>query len=164
LEDNKPESTHRGFMWVYRHPINNLLLFDCRKGKCKSGYKERLSSFKGIIWCDGAAEYALGEIANWYAEERKYRENGLNPQEKLLRRQEDIKPGFDTFKEWVETQHKNILTKGTIGKALHYGFKHLPMIDPFFEDGRIHLDNNAIENKLRSLALGRKNFLFTGSR
>jgi hypothetical protein len=39
----------------------------------------------------------------------------------------------------------------------------LPPIDPFFEDGRIHLDINAIENKLRPLALGRKNFLFAGS-
>jgi len=107
-----------------------------------------------------AAEYALGEIANWYAHERKYRENGLSPQEKLLRRQEDIKPGFDAFKEWVETQYKNILTKGTIGGALHYAVNQLPLIEPFFEDGRIHLDNNAIENKIRPLALGRKNFLF----
>jgi transposase len=36
-------------------------------------------------------------------------------------------------------------------------------MDPFFEDGRIHLDNNALENKIRPLALGRKNFLFAGS-
>ena len=39
----------------------------------------------------------------------------------------------------------------------------LTLIEPFFEDGRIQLDNNAIENKIRPLALGRKNFLFTGS-
>ena len=199
LEDNKPESTHRGFMWVYRHPINNLVLFDYRKGRGQSGPMERLSSFKGTIQCDGyavyktvakssngirlmgcmahirrkffeaknnhpqAAEYALGEIANWYAHERKYKENGLSPQEKLLRRQVDIKPGFDAFKEWVETQHKNILTKEAIGRALHYAVNQLPLIEPFFEDGRIHLDNNAIENKIRPLALGRKNFLFAGS-
>ena len=60
-----------------------------------------------------AAEYALGEIANWYAQERKYRENGLSPQEKLLRRQEDIKAGFDAFKEWVETQHKEHIDQGS---------------------------------------------------
>ena len=147
-------------MWVYRHPINNLVLFDYRKGRGKSGHKEQLSSFKGIIQCDGAAEYALREIANWYAQERKYRENGLSPQEKLLRRQEDIKPGFDAFREWVETQHKNVLTKGAIGRALQYAVNQLPLIDPFFEDGSIQLDNNAIENKIRPLALGRKNFLF----
>jgi transposase len=46
---------------------------------------------------------------------------------------------------------------------LHYAIKQLPLIEPFFEDGRIHLYNNAIENKIRPLALGRKNFLFAGS-
>jgi hypothetical protein len=35
--------------------------------------------------------------------------------------------------------------------------------DPFFEDSRIQPDNNPIENKIRPLALGRKNFLFAGS-
>ena len=87
-------------------------------------------------------------------------ENGLNPQEKLLRRREDIKPGYDAFKEWVETQHKNVLTKGAIGRALHYAVNQLTLIDPFFEDSRIHLENNAIVTKIRLLALGRKNFLF----
>jgi hypothetical protein len=72
----------------------------------------------------------------------------------------DIKPGYDTFREWVETQHKNILTKGAVGKALHYAAIQLPLIEPFFKDGRIQPDNNAIENKIRPLALGRKNFLF----
>jgi hypothetical protein len=96
-------------MWVYRHPINNLILFDYRKGRGKSGHKERLSSFKWTIQCDGAAEYALGEIANWYAQERKYRENGLSPEEKLLRRQVDIKPGFDAFKEWPTSPDRSLL-------------------------------------------------------
>ena len=75
------------------------------------------------------------------------KENGLSPQEKLARRREDIKPGFDAFKDWAETQHKNILTKGAIGRALHYAVNQLPLIDP-------------IENKIRPLVLGRKNFLF----
>jgi transposase len=57
LEDNKPESTHRGFIWVYRHPINNLLLFDYRKGRGQSGPMERLSSFKGTFQCDGYTLY-----------------------------------------------------------------------------------------------------------
>ena len=72
------------------------------------------------------------------------------PQEKLLRRRGDIKPGYDAFKELVETQHKNVLIKGAIGRALHYAVNQLPSIDP-------------IENKIRLLALGRKNFLFAGS-
>jgi hypothetical protein len=75
------------------------------------------------------------------------KENGLSPQEKLARRREDIKPGFDAFKDWAETQQKNILTKGAISRALHYAVNQLPLIDP-------------MENRIRPLALGRKNFLF----
>jgi hypothetical protein len=75
-------------------------------------------------------------------------ENELSPQEKLVLCREDIKPGYDAFREWVETQHKNVLTRGAIGRALHYAVNQLPLIDP-------------IENKIRPLALGRKNFLFT---
>ena len=88
------------------------------------------------------------------------KENGLSPQEKLVRRREEIKPSFDAFKDWAETQHKNVLTKGAIGRALHYAVNQLPSIDPFFENVRIQPDNNAIKNKIRPLVLGRKNFLF----
>jgi hypothetical protein len=55
------------------------------------------------------------------------------------------------------------LTKGAIGRALHYAVNQFPLLDPFFEDSRIQPDNNAIENKIQPLALGRKNFLFAGS-
>ena len=75
-------------------------------------------------------------------------------------RREDIKPDYDAFREWVETQHKNVLTKGAIGRALHYAVNQLPLIVPFFEDSRIQPVNNASENKIRPLVLGRKNFLF----
>lgn len=45
------------------------------------------------------------------------KENELSPQEKLVHCWEDIKPGYDAFREWAETQHKNVLTKGAIGRA-----------------------------------------------
>jgi len=75
------------------------------------------------------------------------KENELSPQEKLVLCREDIKPGYDAFREWVETQHKNVLTKGAIGRALHYAVNQLTLIDP-------------MEKKIRPMALGRKNFLF----
>lgn len=53
LKDNQPESSYQGYMWEYRHPINNLVLFDYRKGRGKRGPMERLSTFKGTIQCDG---------------------------------------------------------------------------------------------------------------
>jgi hypothetical protein len=33
----------------------------------------------------------------------------------------------------------------------------------YFEDGHLEIDNNLIENAIRGVALGRKNYLFAGS-
>lgn len=50
-----------------------------------------------------------------------------------------------------------------MGKALKYAADHLPRLRHYLTDGRIEIDNNLIENKIRPLALGRKNYLFAGS-
>jgi hypothetical protein len=55
------------------------------------------------------------------------------------------------------------LSKGGIGTALGYAKNHLPRLRHYLEDGRIEIDNNQIENKIRPLALGRKNYMFAGS-
>ena len=41
--------------------------------------------------------------------------------------------------------------------------QELPQLAPYLEDGRIQIDNNLIENAIRPMALGRKNYLFCGS-
>ncbi len=51
---------------------------------------------------------------------------------------------FHRIIQCAETQHKNILTKVAISRALHYAVNQLPLIGLFFEDGRIHLAKNAI--------------------
>jgi len=65
--------------------------------------------------------------------------------------------------EWVRTEQAGNLTKGAMGKALLYAKNHLPRLEHYLRDGRIEIDNNLIENKIRPLALGRKNYLFAGS-
>ncbi len=56
------------------------------------------------------------------------------------------------------------LSKGAIGQALHYAKHELPKLAAcFHDDGRLELDNNLIENSIRPLALGHKNYLFAGS-
>lgn len=37
-------------------------------------------------------------------------------------------------------------------------------LENILKDGRIELDNNKIENSIRPMAIGRKNYLFCGSR
>lgn len=56
-----------------------------------------------------------------------------------------------------------VLPQSRVGKAITYAFSLLPRLSTFVNDGRILIDNNLIENVVRPLALGRKNWLFCGN-
>ncbi len=50
-----------------------------------------------------------------------------------------------------------------MAKALVYTYALLPRLSRYVLDGRYQIDNNGIENAIRPLALGRKNYLFAGN-
>jgi hypothetical protein len=50
-----------------------------------------------------------------------------------------------------------------MGKAIAYCTKLWTSLMTYLENGEYHIDNNAIENKIRPVAIGRKNYLFAGS-
>lgn len=67
------------------------------------------------------------------------------------------------LKEWVQTEAIKVLPKSAIGTALAYHQGQMNKILAILENGEFEPDNNLIENKIRPLALGRKNYLFAGS-
>ena len=109
------------------------------------------------------ADYALEQIQLLYAVEQIAREECFTPAERLRIRKVMAAPIYYNLLEWVRTEQANNLTKGAIGKALLYAKNHLPRLEHYLRDGRVEIDNNQIENKIRPLALGRKNYLFAGS-
>ena len=109
------------------------------------------------------ADQALDWIQQLYELERQYREAKLNTLARQNQRQQDAQPIFETLSQWVITEQANNLSKGPIGKALHYAKTQLPLLAAYLDDGRLEIDNNLIENAIRPLALGRKNYLFAGS-
>ena len=50
-----------------------------------------------------------------------------------------------------------------VGKAISYTLSLLPRLGRYVNDGRFCIDNNLVENAIRPLALGRKNYLFCGN-
>ncbi len=72
-------------------------------------------------------------------------------------------PLVNDFRQWVGEQRRGALPKSPLGQALHYFEQQWQKLERVFQDGRLELDNNLIENKIRPLALGRKNYLFAGS-
>ena len=110
------------------------------------------------------AQTALALFRKMYLEERAIKEDVQNDfiKRKALR-DKKIKPLLAQIKTWIQTEQFNVLPKSPIGKAMTYFVNQYPKLEAIFEDGRIELDNNLIENAIRPMAIGRKNYLFCGS-
>ena len=78
-------------------------------------------------------------------------------------RQDQIKPLYEELLSWIQKESEVVLPKSPIGKAMNYYQSQYTKLIGCLEQGNLHLDNNWVENKIRPLALGRKNYLFAGS-
>lgn len=113
------------------------------------------------------AEYALGEIARLYDIERELRDgDGTSPgdpapQNRRRIRQERARPVLAAFKAWLEANRG--LPKSPWGQAVFYTLARWEKLCRYTDDGRIEIDDNLVENAIRPIALGRKNYLFAGS-
>ena len=63
----------------------------------------------------------------------------------------------------MQEQSLLVPPKSAILKALMYSLNRWQALTRFVADARLPMDNNAVENLMRPIALGRKNWLFAGS-
>jgi transposase len=89
--------------------------------------------------------------------------NGRSAAERLAARQELSAPRVAELESWMREQRARLSRHDPVAKALNYMLNRWTEFIGFLDDGRICLTNNAAERALRSLALGRKSWLFTGS-
>lgn len=78
-------------------------------------------------------------------------------------RQLYAKPILVEIEELLRSNLNNTLPKSPIGKAISYTLNLWPRLSAYINDGRFEIDNNQIENTIRPLAIGRKNYMFAGS-
>lgn len=107
-----------------------------------------------------AAE-ALRRIAALYAIETKVRD--LDDEARRRIRREHAKPVLDDLKRWLDELAPKVLGNTGLHKAVQYTLRRWPALTRYVEDGRAPIDNNPIENAIRPIAIGRKNWLFAGS-
>lgn len=109
------------------------------------------------------AEKALMMFGKLYDVEREARENNLHPEQIRLLREEKSVPVLKEMESWLREEIIQVLPASAIGKAYAYTLKLWPRLSRYVEDGRLQIDNNLVENSIRPVALGRKNYLFAGS-
>jgi hypothetical protein len=111
----------------------------------------------------GLALDAIKYFQRLYAIEKYARENNLTHQQRHDLRQQKAPPVFDEFKAWLETHLTKVPKQHKLGQGIQYALRHWSELTAYLKDGRLEIDNNLVENLIRPLALGRKNWLFAGS-
>jgi len=195
---DKPGSTHKGYHWVYKAPVDKLVCFDYRKGRGRDGPEEFLESFRGMLQTDGyvaydiyekkegitlfgcmaharrkfekakendpkRAEYILERIKQLYMIEREAREKGLSFEQRKELREEQSLLVLKEMEKWMKEQLPDVLPKSSIGQAIAYTLGLWPRLTRYTQHGQVEIDNNLVENSIRPVALGRKNYMFAGS-
>lgn len=119
------------------------------------------------------AETALAYIRELYLVEREMREHSQGEWSELSwadraariagERQQRARPVLDQFASWMEREAPGLLPKEPLRQAIEYARNQWVALCRYCDDGRLAIDNNAAEQAIRGIALGRKNWLFCGS-
>ena len=76
-------------------------------------------------------------------------------------RQARSKPLLDQIRKWLTKHLPLVVKQSALGKAMHYMNDEWDTLTILVTDGRLRLDNNAVENAIRPFVIGRKNSLFS---
>ena len=105
--------------------------------------------------------HVLQTIGALYAIEATVR--GQPAEHRLQARQEQSKPVVQALQTWLLEQRATLSKKAATTEAINYALNQWKALTRFLDHGEIEMDNNAAERALRTVALGRKNYLFLGS-
>lgn len=109
------------------------------------------------------AEIAMALIQELYSIERQAREGQLSADQRKELRIEKSLPVYNLLGKFIASNLQKALPKSTIGKALRYSFDRWAELGVYINNGLLEIDNNLVENAIRPVALGRKNWLFAGT-
>jgi transposase len=107
------------------------------------------------------AQEALNRIAVLYAVEVEARE--LTPEVRQRLRAEKSLPVLAALHDWLQQTRLRTAPNSATARAIDYSLKRRAALTRYAETGHLPIDNNPIENTIRPIALGKKNWLFAGS-
>lgn len=111
----------------------------------------------------GLSAEALNFFKKLYAIEKEAREKTLSAEQRYQLRKKQAPPILDEFKSWLDHHLTKVSPQQKLGQAIQYSLRQWDLLNHYLKDGRIEIDNNRIENVIRPFAVGRKNWLFSGS-
>ena len=109
------------------------------------------------------ASYVMKLIQILYAIEALARESGMSHKERHVLRIDKSLPIINEIGQYIHQQKNKVTPMSPIGKAFDYCANRWVSLQNYLSNGMLEIDSNLVENSIRPLALGRKNYLFAGS-
>ena len=88
---------------------------------------------------------------------------GQSADERLAWRQVHVAPLVTELEFYLRQQYGRLSRKGDLAKAINYMLSRWGSFARFVHDGRICMTNNAAERRVRTIAVGPRNWTFCGS-
>lgn len=134
----------------------NIILIHCMA-------HARRKFFEALNYDHEKATHMLALIGALYKIEQEMRDKNLTWQERTIIRQEKAVPILNNIKAWMLENAPKTLPSSPLGKAIAYTLNRWEGLSAYAQHGQLEIDNNLVENAIRPLAIGRKNFMFAGS-
>lgn len=107
------------------------------------------------------AVQALDQIGQLYEIERQVQ--NATADERLRLRQQQSRPVIDKLHRWLQDNRGKVPEGSATAKAIDYSLRRWKTLAVYVDNAQVPIDNNWVENQIRPIALGRKNWLFAGS-
>lgn len=111
----------------------------------------------------GTAATVMNLIAKIYRHEKQGRLAELEPEAVLAMREEKIRPIFEKIHALLISSVNKVPPKSLLGRAITYAIGQWRQVEAYLDNPHLTPDNNIVENAIRPFAVGRKNWLFSGS-
>ncbi len=142
---------------VYNNLKNKHILHTCCMAHARRKFHEALQNDKV------RAEWMLNKIQMLYQLEEQARAGKYTPEKRATLRSQYAQPIVNEIKIWLDTNIHQVTPKSPMGIAINYMLARWDKLTFYIKEGILEIDNNLVENAIRPVALGRKNYLFAGS-
>jgi len=163
-----PQKMLRGYRGILQSDdfavYDKLDLPGVRRAACLAHVRRKFVEAAKVHEKDVGLKQIIALIAQLYAIEKEARENGLNFEARQHLREAKSRAVFEQLKAAIIALRMEALPKSLQGKACQYAMGVWEKLALFLEEGALEIDNNACENAIRPVALGRKNWLHFGSK
>ena len=130
---------------------------------CNSHARRKFEPIAKSSKRQGVAKEALRFFKAIYKIERRAKNENMTPEQRYALRQKESRPLFEKFEKWLLEIYPTVLPQSPLGKAINYSLKRWKTLITCLDDGRLEIDNNDTEQKIKPFVIARKNFLFAQS-